>query len=600
MKSQLINASENFNKGNYSTAIEIAKTIKKTSKDYTTARSLLIKAYNNLGILFIDRYGDPEASEINFKLCLDLCPHHEDANKNLANLYYSQDKIHEAIVYYQKTLKVNIKNSSALMWIGKCFERLNDLERASKYYQQYSEINPTNASCLMSDALLIKSIISDSEYITDARIRTNRELDKLTLCEQKIDVPEAFNGTYFYFSYHGICNKDLNIKIANTYLRLCPSLNWTSPHVLTWNAPSSRIKLGIISENLRQHSIGNTSSGLIAMIDRKRFEVIVIHLGEPHLDAMQDRINKSADNFVYVSKKSLVSARGAIASLNLDIAFWQDIGMNPFSYFLSFARLAPVQCTTFGHPDTTGIPNMDYFISSDLYETESSDDDYSEKLIRLPNAGTLSYYYKPIAINDFNRQDFGLSSNDKLFMCLQTLFKLHPIMDGIFNKISQLDNKAKFVFIDPVDAEMRPAFTKRAFAKYPELESKFIFIKHTKNHNRYMQLLKCADVILDPVYFNGQNTDLEAFSLNLPIVTLPSTLQRGRHTQGMYKKMGFLDLVATSSDHYAELANKLTCNDEFSKYCREEISKNKHVLYEDMHFIHNLEEALTQMIKDIQ
>ncbi|MHB1200049.1 MAG: O-linked N-acetylglucosamine transferase family protein [Polaromonas sp.] len=448
----------------------------------------------------------------------------------------------------------------------------------------------------MSDALLVKSIIPDNEYIINARNRTNIELDKLSICERKIEKSEEFNGTYFYFSYHGVCNKDLNKKIANTYLRLHPSLGWTSPHVLTWKAPEVRIRLGIISENLHQHSIGNTSSGLIKMLDRKRFEVIVIHLGEPYSDAMQDRINESADNFVYVSKKSLHAAREAIASLNLDIAFWQDIGMNPFSYFLSFARLAPAQCTTFGHPDTTGIPNMDYFISSDLYEIESSDEDYSEKLIRLPNAGTLSYYYKPLAVSDSNRQDFGLCVDDHLFMCLQTLFKLHPIMDDIFHKINQLDNKAKFVFIDPVDVEMRPAFTGRVFAKYPELESKFIFIKHTKDHNKYMQLLKCADVILDPVHFNGQNTDLEAFSLDLPIVTLPATLQRGRHTLGMYKKMGFLDLIALSSDHYANLANKLACDSVFSNYCRAEISKNKHVLYEDINFINNIEKALMQML----
>ncbi|MHB1200048.1 MAG: hypothetical protein ACYCZ6_10915 [Polaromonas sp.] len=50
MKSELLNASVNFNKGNYSTAIEIAKTIKKTSKDYAAAKNLIIKAYNNLGI----------------------------------------------------------------------------------------------------------------------------------------------------------------------------------------------------------------------------------------------------------------------------------------------------------------------------------------------------------------------------------------------------------------------------------------------------------------------------------------------------------------------------------------------------------------------
>jgi hypothetical protein len=52
------------------------------------------------------------------------------------------------------------------------------------------------------------------------------------------------------------------------------------------------------------------------------------------------------------------------------ILFFQDIGMEHMSYFPAFARLAHVQCVSFGHPDTTGIPNVDYFVSNDLEAIE--------------------------------------------------------------------------------------------------------------------------------------------------------------------------------------------------------------------------------------
>src|SRR3546814_8369575 len=67
----------------------------------------------------------------------------------------------------------------------------------------------------------------------------------------------------------------------------------------------------------------------------------------------------------------------------LDLLLYTDIGMNAFSYFLAFARLAPVQCVTWGHPDTTGIPALDYFISNDLAEPEDAESHYSERLVRL-------------------------------------------------------------------------------------------------------------------------------------------------------------------------------------------------------------------------
>ena len=65
--------------------------------------------------------------------------------------------------------------------------------------------------------------------------------------------------------------------------------------------------------------------------------------------------------------------------------FYADLGMDIRTYFLAFARLAPVQCVTWGHPDTTGIPNMDYFISSDLIEADGAEKHYSETLYKSLN-----------------------------------------------------------------------------------------------------------------------------------------------------------------------------------------------------------------------
>ena len=53
---------------------------------------------------------------------------------------------------------------------------------------------------------------------------------------------------------------------------------------------------------------------------------------------------------------------------------WQyaytKVGLDPVAYFLSFARLAPVQMVWWGHPDTSGVPSLDYFVSSDVEVSE--------------------------------------------------------------------------------------------------------------------------------------------------------------------------------------------------------------------------------------
>lgn len=575
--------------------MEVANNIKKSSKDYPVAKKLIADCHYNIGVTQI-YFSDSISARESFEKCLRILPNHENANNNLAGICVITGEIEKAIFYYEKTLKINPRRYSSMMDLAICHERTDDLETASKLYQKLSAAMPADGRASMRDALLVKSIIPDLETARSTRENTKNKLDLYMRSARKISNPETENGVYFYFSYHGECNKELNSKIAQAYLHGTPELAWTSPHINNWKKPPNRIKIGIISENLRKHSIGHTSSGLIEKLDRNRFEVIVIHIRTPTRDTLHEWINSKADKVIYIDGNSLPPAQEAISSMKLDIAFWQDIGMNPFSYLLAFSRLAPVQVTTFGHPDTTGIPNMDYFISSELYETKNSEENYSEKLIKLPDAGTLSYYYRPEPASDLDRSYFGLPPDKNIYICPQTLFKIHPIMDDIFLKILQKDPLAIFILIEPDEKHMKPALSRRLFSKYPNLESSLLFIPRIKDPAIYKALLKCSDVMLDTVYFNGQNTNLEAFSVGLPIVTLPSSLQRGRHTLGMYMAMNFMELVAQSIDDYVDLATQLTNKSDFSTHCRTEIKNRCSILYENIDFIHNLETALIDMI----
>src|SRR5207253_6863521 len=111
-------------------------------------------------------------------------------------------------------------------------------------------------------------------------------------------------------------------------------------------------------------------------------------------DDFSRAIRKDAARSIVVPQ-DLPAARAAIEALELDVLFYQDIGMEPFGYFLAFSRLAPVQCVSFGHPDTTGIPTMDYFVSNDRYEPGDAQEHYSERLFLLHSLPTLAYYEPP-------------------------------------------------------------------------------------------------------------------------------------------------------------------------------------------------------------
>jgi predicted O-linked N-acetylglucosamine transferase (SPINDLY family) len=412
-----------------------------------------------------------------------------------------------------------------------------------------------------------------------------------------MNAPLHFPSTYFPLSYHGISNRGLHKRLAAVHLKAAPSLAWSAPHVPQWRGPKRRMKIGFASHFFRAHSIANTSRGLIEHLDRDAHEVFLIRLGPSSGDESAVLMDKAADHVVTVPYDNLEKAREIVAGLELDILFYQDIGLEPLSYLLAFSRLAPVQLTSFGHPDTTGIANLDYFLSSENYEVEGAARDYSERLMLIPGAGTLSYYYRPPTASARSRESFGLHASDKVYLCPQALFKIHPVMDELFEAILENDAKATIVLLDPLDEELRPALERRFAQSISELRHRIVFVKQLP-YPEFLALLACSDVILDTVHFNGQNTNLEALAMQMPVVTLPGRLQRERHTYGMYRAMGFAELVAGTADEYVALALRVANDANYREHCRARIGALSGVLYENADFVRSCEKAFRAMVEE--
>jgi protein O-GlcNAc transferase len=50
----------------------------------------------------------------------------------------------------------------------------------------------------------------------------------------------------------------------------------------------------------------------------------------------------------------LITNRNLVVDAKIDILIYLDIGMDPATMAWAGARLAPLQCVTWGHPQTTG------------------------------------------------------------------------------------------------------------------------------------------------------------------------------------------------------------------------------------------------------
>ena len=545
-------------------------------------------AHCNLGVVVWQRDG-LSAALPHLQKAIQLDPGHSNAIYNLAGMLAQAGCCKEAIYWFDKILLDNPRHADAWMYKGNAHYERGETEFALECYRKVDELKPTGGSKIRI-AAAVPMIPQSVEHIRRIRRRFLSQIQQLIDARITVEDPVCENGyTNFFLAYHGMDDLPSQRKYAELYEQACPSLLYEASHCggKIKLSKNRRIRVAFISKYFKGHSIGKTSFGVIKYLDRKQFEVVVIFLGPP-VDPMGRAIAAVADE-VLVLSNDLHSARQMIEGKRLDILFYQDIGMDPFTYFLAFSRLAPVQCASFGHPVTSGIVNIDYHISTELWEPEDADRHYSETLIRLQGVASVAYYYKPELPRKMqSRSYFNLPEDAHLYICPQTLFKFHPEFDFIMADILRGDSDGIIVLIEGIHDSWSEILRRRFGHAIQDVADRIHFVPRQSGEN-YMSLLGVADVMLDTIHFCGFNTTLEGFSAGLPVVTLPGKYMRSRHTAAFYRKIGFTECIASDTDHYVEIALRLGTDATFRSSVLKEIYSRMDILWEEVNVIHEFE-----------
>ena len=510
----------------------------------------------------------------------------------------------QAATQLESACRLRPDDAGAWERLGIVQQSLGDADAALHAYRRAGHLAP-HGSARLKLATLVSPIIESRESMLGERARIAAEIDSLR-GDDSLHIDDPMQGapwTQFYLAFHGENDRALQSQFATLYRRVCPSLEYVAPHCAQprspkdrLRSPKDRLRIGLISKFLCNHSIGRSSRGLFAGFERDEFEVTAIFVAPAIDDDYSRFIREHAERHIVVPE-DLPEARRMIAALQLDVLFYQDIGMEPFTYFLAFSRLARVQCVSFGHPDTTGIPAMDYFVSNDLYESPAASAHYSEALFLLHDLGSLAYYYPPTMPQPLkSRAAFELADDDHLYLCPQNLFKFHPDMDALLAGILRADTRGRLVLIEGRIGSWTERMRRRLAARMPDVAERIVFLPRQGSAD-YVNLITLADVMLDTVHFNGMNTSLEALAVGTPVVTLPGEFQRGRHTYAMYRKMGMTECIASDGGHYVDLAVRLGTDRAYRRQMHEKILARNEVLFEDMRVVREFERFFREAVR---
>ncbi|GMI33769.1 hypothetical protein TrCOL_g11853 [Triparma columacea] len=322
-------------------------------------------------------------------------------------------------------------------------------------------------------------------------------------------------------------------EMVKLHRNLCPDLlNWVDVRGgEEGGGEKGRVKVGLISNNLRFHSVGRLLRGVFGRLSMEDFELVVL-VGEESTakngDAIFEEIKERADRVVFLKGK-VQDCQELLSSLELDVLVFGDIGMDAKTSFLAYGRYSKVQVAFWGHPVTTGLDSIDYFIGGELFGEFGSD--FSEQLVALGGSGVF-WVDDGGGERDTEERDVtlerilgeGKSGGDKkVYVCPQSVMKLHPKFDRAIREIVSRDEDSVVVLLTDT---RKALWGERVIERLKDLEEqhKVVFVGQLP-YKEYLKLVCAADVSLDPFPFGGGVTMFESLGCGVPIVTEANELK---------------------------------------------------------------------------
>jgi protein O-GlcNAc transferase len=400
---------------------------------------------------------------------------------------------------------------------------------------------------------------------------------------------QEVNATPFYVAYHDRPERALLEDLASAYLRACPDLGWQAPHCVAPQFPLDRpLRVGWCSRHLYAHTVRWLTADIPLAFDPARFSVTLLPFaGDPQDEAWADLQRRAPETLRL--PRDWRQARQAIADQGFDILIYPDLGLDSLTWFLAFARLAPVQVTTLGHPVTTGIPNLDLYISSVALDPPGNERFYSEQLVRLSQMVCLCTPRRAPRL--MSRAEVGLPEQGRIYLCAQSLYKLHPDMDPLVAGILRRDPEALCVFAGGGEPQWEQRLRLRWRYTLGDLQTR-CWILPKLSPEDFLGLYPLAAVGLDPRPFGGGHTSYEAFAAGLPVITWPTGRLKGRVTAALYQQMGGSELVVDSAEAYMNMAVRVATDPALQAKYRRQIEAGHPLIFNQTAMVREFEDVL--------
>ncbi len=500
-----------------------------------------IPARYNLALLLIDNK-DMAAAEAELRICIEKAPTVPNVWFTLAQILDAEVRLAEAITLLEDAVNNYCSDSTdlCLKLIG-LYEAVGQDSKAAPLYKKVDQLDPSigQGYLAQSSILMNRLMQTNAQDLANRAAKLNEEHIRNQLFMSSYLAVEDIETC---FQRHLDWNAGLKVKEARNN-HLAHSVKPGKDRIL---------RIGYVSPDFYSHAVSFFSSTLLRNHDRSAFEVFC-YAQQHTKDATTTKLKALSDHWREIQDLSDYEAARLINRDNIDILIDLSGHTRQSRTSLFAFKPAPIQTLYLGYPGSSGLTEMDYWITDHLIHPIDTTEPSSETKYRL------------------NRNWTAYGLDDKL-PALTEKPAGAPITFGVINHIGKHSREFINLWVQILkrnpdarllvkSVEFSDASLRISVTDYLEEmgvdRQRLTLMGQSRNHDDHLDVYNTIDVCLDPFPYNGGTSTADALSMGVPVISLTGDALKSRMGVAILTASGFPQWIGDSHEAYVQIATDL-------------------------------------------
>ena len=355
----------------------------------------------------------------------------------------------------------------------------------------------------------------------------------------------------------------------------------------------SKLRIGILSPDYREHLNAYLLLPLFELADRRRFEMYAYSLSPEDGSAARARIRAAADAFRDVHAMQDRQAAQAIRADDVDLLIDAAGHTTGGRFSIIAQRPARAQALYLGFSGSLASSRVDYAIVDTVVATQ--DAEWSEQLLCLPHTWFLYDFRARVPETKLTRADYGLPTDAFVYCAFHRAEKISPDLFELWMRIlAQVPRSVLWCLALPETAKgnLRTEAATRGIDP-----ARLVFAPFEPRHgDRYLPRQRLGDLMLDSLYHNAMTTACDALGSGLPVLTLKGSALAARGGASLVTAAGIPELVVADREAYVAEAVALARDPKRLARYREKLFSREGPLFDTAARVRELEACLAGMV----